>query len=53
MTGTNLLAARLGTPALAVVAVALYGLLVAAWAVVAARTAHGALVRGHLLAPAS
>lgn len=53
VTGTNLLAARLGTPALAVVAVALYGLLVAAWAVVAARTAHGALVRGHLLAPAS
>ncbi|MCO5602118.1 hypothetical protein L7F22_056246 [Adiantum nelumboides] len=32
-------------------ATALYALLVTAWAVVAVRTAHGSLVRGHLLAP--
>lgn len=50
VTGTSALAAHL--PALAGIAVALYAFLVAAWAVVAARTAHGALVRGHLLVPA-
>jgi C4-dicarboxylate transporter/malic acid transport protein len=52
VTGTNLLVARLGTPALTVVATALYVLLVAAWLVVGARTVHGALVRGTLLDPA-
>lgn len=52
VTGTNLLVERLGTPALAAVATALYVLLVAAWLVVGARTVHGALVRGNLLATA-
>lgn len=50
MTGTSALAAHL--PALAGIAVALYAFLVAAWAVVATRTALGALVRGHLPVPA-
>ena len=52
VTGTSALAAHLHLPMLAVAATALYALLVTAWAVVAVRTAHGSLVRGHLLAPA-
>jgi C4-dicarboxylate transporter/malic acid transport protein len=50
VTGTSGLAARVHLPALACAALALYVLLVAAWAVVALRTAHGSLVRGHLFA---
>ena len=52
VTGTSALAARTHLPAFAGAAVALYVLLVAAWAVVAVRTAHGSVIRGHLLAPA-
>ncbi len=50
VTGTSALAARMHLPALAWAALALYVVLVAAWATVAARTAHGSLVRGHLFA---
>ena len=50
VTGTSALAVRTHLPALAWVALALYVVLVAAWATVAARTAHGSLVRGHLFA---
>ena len=52
VTGTSALAARIGLPAFAWIALGLYGLLVVAWATVAVRTAHGSVVRGHLLAPA-
>jgi C4-dicarboxylate transporter/malic acid transport protein len=50
VTGTSALAARMHLPALAWGALALYVVLVAAWATVAARTARGSLVRGHLFA---
>ncbi|MBH1939194.1 TDT family transporter [Streptomyces sp. AV19] len=50
VTGTTGLAARTGADALSAVAVALYLLLVVAWAVVAVRTARGAL-RGQLFLP--
>ncbi|GAA4881274.1 TDT family transporter [Actinomycetospora straminea] len=50
VTGTSALAARVPLPALDVAAIALYLLLVAAWALVAVRTVHGGLVRGHLFA---
>ncbi|MEJ2867193.1 TDT family transporter [Actinomycetospora sp. OC33-EN08] len=50
VTGTSALAARTHLPAFAWGALALYVLLVLAWAVVAARTAHGSVVRGHLFA---
>lgn len=50
VTGTSALAARMHLPAFAWGALGLYVLLVAAWAVVAARTAHGSIVRGHLFA---
>lgn len=49
--GTTALAARTGWPALAAAAVALDAVLVAAWLVVAARTAHGS-ARGRLFLPA-
>ncbi|WP_226361344.1 TDT family transporter [Pseudonocardia sp. ICBG1142] len=52
VTGTNLLVERLETPALAVVATALYVLLVAAWLLVGARTVHGALARSEPARPA-
>ncbi|MFP5021006.1 TDT family transporter [Pseudonocardia phyllosphaerae] len=52
VTGTSALAVHLHLPVLAGIAVGLYVLLVVAWLVVAARTAHGSLVRGHLLLPA-
>ena len=48
VTGTSALAARIHLPAFAWGALALYVVLVAAWATVAARTAHGSVVRGHL-----
>ncbi|MDL5157708.1 TDT family transporter [Actinomycetospora termitidis] len=50
VTGTSALAARTHLPVFAWGALALYVLLVVAWAVVAARTAHGSVVRGHLFA---
>ena len=50
VTGTSALAARMHLPAFAWGALALYVLLVAAWATVAARTAHGSVIRGHLFA---
>lgn len=50
VTGTSALAARLHATALETVAVALYVLLVIAWAVVACRTARGSL-RGTLFLP--
>ncbi len=52
VTGTSALAAHTHLPALAGIAVALFVFLVVAWATVAVRTAHGALVTGRLLAPA-
>ena len=52
VTGTSALAVRMHLPAFAWGALGLYVLLVAAWAVVAVRTAHGSVVRGHLFAPA-
>ena len=52
VTGTSALAAHTHLPALAWAATALFALLVAAWATVAIRTAHGSVVRGHLFAPA-
>jgi tellurite resistance protein TehA-like permease len=48
VTGTSGLAARTGSAAVAALAVLLYAALVAAWAVVAVRTARG-LRRGSLL----
>ncbi|WP_459957617.1 TDT family transporter [Nocardia sp. IFM 10818] len=51
VTGSTVLFAHTGADLFAVVAVALYALLVAAWSVVAVRTAHGVL-RGNLLRPA-
>lgn len=53
VTGTSVLATRLGLPSLAATATALFVLLVAAWMVVSVRTVHGALVRGVLFLPAS
>ncbi|MCD2190826.1 C4-dicarboxylate ABC transporter, partial [Actinomycetospora sp. SF1] len=50
VTGTSALAARMHLPAFAWGALALYVVLVAAWAVVAARTAHGSVIRGRLFA---
>jgi C4-dicarboxylate transporter/malic acid transport protein len=50
VTGTSALAARMHLPAFTWGAVGLYALLVAAWGVVAARTAHGSLVSGRLFA---
>lgn len=50
VTGTSALAAATGSPLLATTAVALYAVLLAAWALVASRTAHG-VWRGHLLHP--
>lgn len=52
VTGTAALAGHLHVTALVWVAVGLFVFLVAAWATVAVRTAHGALVSGRLLAPA-
>ncbi len=52
VTGTSALAARVHLPAFAWGSLALYVLLVAAWATVALRTLHGGVVRGHLLAAA-
>ncbi|MCD2191097.1 TDT family transporter [Actinomycetospora soli] len=52
VTGTSALAARTHVPALAWWAMGLYALLVAAWLVVAVRTAHRSVVRGDILAPA-
>ncbi|WP_084529990.1 TDT family transporter [Nocardia crassostreae] len=52
VTGTTVLFAHTGADLFAVIAVALYALLVSAWAVVAVRTAHGVL-RGNLLRPAA
>jgi C4-dicarboxylate transporter/malic acid transport protein len=52
VTGTSALAARAHSGMLTTVAVALYALLVVAWATVAARTARGAY-RGHLFRPPS
>ncbi|GAA4782995.1 TDT family transporter [Actinomycetospora chlora] len=49
VTATSALAARTSLPALAWAALGLYAVLVTAWAVVAARTVHGGLVRGNLL----
>lgn len=49
VTGTSLLATSSGLDALAWIAAALYVLLLAAWVVAAARTAHGALLSGQLL----
>lgn len=51
VTGVTALAVHTGVLALDVFAVILYLGLVAAWAVVALRTFHGAIVRGNLLAP--
>ncbi|MGX1808230.1 TDT family transporter [Nocardia sp. NPDC055321] len=51
VTGSSVLFQHTGADLFAVVAVALYALLVAAWAVVATRTVRG-LVRGELPAPA-
>ena len=53
VTGTSALAARTHLPMFAWVALGLYVVLVAAWATVAARTAHGSVVRGYLFAPAA
>jgi C4-dicarboxylate transporter/malic acid transport protein len=50
VTGTSALAARMHLPTFAWVALGLYAVLVAAWVTVAARTAHGSLVRGYLFA---
>ncbi|MDD7940138.1 TDT family transporter [Actinomycetospora lutea] len=50
VTGTSALAARTHLPSFAWAALGLYALLLATWAVVATRTAHGSLVRGHLFA---
>ena len=52
VTGTSALAARTHVPAVAWWAMALYAFLVFAWLVVAVRTAHRAVVRGDILAPA-
>ncbi|MGX6448233.1 SLAC1 family transporter, partial [Patulibacter sp. S7RM1-6] len=52
VTGTSVLADATGLAVLAWLAVALYGLLLAAWATAAARTVHGGLVTGALLRPA-
>ena len=46
VTGTIALAARTDAAALRVASVVLYGLLLAAWLVVAARTAHGVATGG-------
>ncbi|WP_084515307.1 TDT family transporter [Nocardia acidivorans] len=51
VTGSTVLYAHTGAALFAVAAVALFALLVAAWAAVAARTLHGA-VHGNLLRPA-
>lgn len=51
VTATAALGAHLGLDALVAIAVLLFGVLLTAWAVVGARTVHGALVRGHLLVP--
>jgi C4-dicarboxylate transporter/malic acid transport protein len=51
VTGLSALAAHTGSVALAALAVAAYGGLLAAWAIVATRTFHGSVVRGTLLAP--
>lgn len=51
VTGSTALFQHTGADLFAVVAVGLYALLVAAWAVVAAKTVHG-VVRGNLLRPA-
>ncbi len=50
VTGVTGLAGRTGSDAMGALAVLLYGLLVAAWLIVASRTAHGAW-RGHLFLP--
>lgn len=49
VTGAAALAAQTGAPAFGVLSVLLYVGLVAAWAAVAVRTAHGAFVTGDLL----
>jgi tellurite resistance protein TehA-like permease len=51
VTGATGLALHTGSTALAVLAVVFYVGLVAAWIVVAARTFHGSVIRGTLLAP--
>jgi tellurite resistance protein TehA-like permease len=51
VTGMNGLALHSGLVAVAVMAVAAFAALVAAWAVVAARTVHGTVVTGALLVP--
>ncbi|MVU76998.1 C4-dicarboxylate ABC transporter [Nocardia sp. ET3-3] len=50
VTGSTALFQHTGADLFAITAVALYALLVAAWAVVAARTVHG-VIRGNLLRP--
>lgn len=51
VTGASGLAAASGSTAVAVLATVIYAGLITAWAIVFARTAHGALRTGRLLAP--
>lgn len=53
VTGASALASHTGAVVFAVLAVVLYAGLVSAWATVAVRTFHGAVITGRLLAPAA